>query len=310
MKVLVTGASGFVGAAIAAGLASQGHAVRAAARGPLPRSLLGKVEPAVLPDLAGPSDFGPLCADMEVVVHAAGLAHQPSGIGEAMMTAVNAAGAGRLAAAARDRGVNRFLVLSSIRAVAGASMAAPLAEDVDAAPTDAYGRSKRAGEEQVSAAFPGAVILRPPVVLGAGAKGNMARLARAARLPVPLPLAGLEGRRSVISDANLAAAVAFLLDHPAAEGRAFHLADGAPLTVAGMVTAMRTALGRSPGIFSFPFATKLLKALAPGMARQLAEDLIVDDGALRALGWKPLEPSEEGLTRMVRAAAGLPQTRL
>ena len=310
MKVLVTGASGFVGAAIAAGLAAQGHAVRAAARGPLPRGLLGKVEPAVLPDLAGPSDFGPLCADMEVVVHAAGLAHQPSGIGEAMMTAVNAAGAGRLAAAARDRGVNRFLVLSSIRAVAGASMAAPLAEDVDAAPTDAYGRSKRAGEEQVSAAFPGAVILRPPVVHGAGAKGNMARLARAARLPVPLPLAGLEGRRSMISDANLAAAVSLLLDHPAAEGRAFHLTDGAPLTVAGMVTAMRTALGRSPGIFSLPFATKLLEALAPGMARQLAGDLIVDDGALRALGWKPLEPSEEGLTRMVRAAAGLPQTRL
>ena len=114
----------------------------------------------------------------------------------------------------------------------------------------------------------------------------------------------------MISDANLAAAVSLLLDHPAAEGRAFHLTDGAPLTVAGMVTAMRTALGRSPGIFSLPFATKLLEALAPGMARQLAGDLIVDDGALRALGWKPLEPSEEGLTRMVRAAAGLPQTRL
>jgi len=307
MKVLVTGASGFVGAAIAARLAADSHAVRAAARGPLPRRLLGKVEPAVLPDLAVPSDFGPLCAGMDVVVHAAGLAHQPAGVDETTLMEVNAAGAGRLAAAARDRGVHRFLGLSSIRAITGASALSPLSEDVAAAPTDAYGRSKRAGEEQLLAAFPGAVILRPPVVHGADARGNMARLARAARLPVPLPLAGLDGLRSVISDANLAAAVAVLITHPEAEGRTFHLADGAPLTAADMVTAMRAALGRAPGLFALPFAAQLLAALAPGMARQLAEDLIVDDGALRALGWRPVEPSGEGLARMVMAAG---QSRL
>ncbi|MCZ8316702.1 NAD-dependent epimerase/dehydratase family protein [Phreatobacter sp.] len=308
MKVLVTGASGFVGAAIATRLAAEGHAVRAAARGPLPRSLLGKVEPAALPDLSGPSDFGPLCAGMEVIVHAAGLAHQPAGLDEAALMAVNATGAARLAAAARARGVSAFLLVSSIRAISGASAPAPLAEDIAATPTDAYGRSKRAGEDEVAAAFPGAMILRPPVVHGAGARGNMARLARAARWPVPLPLAGLAGRRSVVSDVNLAAAVVCLIDHPDAKGRAFHLADGAPLTVGDMVTAMRAALGRPPGLFALPFATRLLATLAPGMARQLAGDLIVDDGALRALGWRPVEPSGDGLARLVLAAGD--QTRL
>ncbi len=308
MKVLVTGASGFVGAAIAARLAADGHAVRAAARGPLPRSLLGKVEPAALPDLASAADFGPLCAGMEIIVHAAGLAHQPAGMDEAALMAVNATGAARLATAARDRGVRRFLLVSSIRAVTGPSAPAPVAETTTPAPTDAYGRSKRAGEEEVAAVFPGAVILRPPVVHGAGAKGNMARLARLARLPLPLPLAGLEGRRSIISDANLAGAVAVLLNHPKAEGRAFHLADGAPMTVADMVTAMRAALGSAPGLFALPFAKPMLGALAPGMARQLADDLIVDDGALRAIGWRPVETSGEGLARLVREAGD--QTRL
>lgn len=314
MRILVTGASGFVGTALAADLAGRGHVVRAAARGPLPASIAGRVTPATLPDLAAGQDldeaFAGLLDGIDAVVHAAGLAHQPAGIDEAVMQAVNADASASLARAACRQGIGRFVLISSIRAVSGPSAAWPLTETAEADPADAYGRSKRAAERAVAAALPEATILRPPVIHGAGAKGNMARLARLARLPVPLPLAGLAGRRSILSDANLASAVAFVLDNPDTGGRAFHLGDGEPLTLPEMAASLRQAVGRPPGIAALPFALaeRMIARLFPGIAGQVLRDLVVDDGALRALGWRPIEPSGAGLGRLMRATGA--QTRL
>jgi UDP-glucose 4-epimerase len=302
MRILVTGASGHVGRAITRHLAAAGHVVVAPLRDlarlvPAPR-----VETRLIGDLANPVDWHDLLAGIDAVVHAAGLAHQPPGVDEAVLHQVNAEAAGRLAAAAAARGIGRFTLISSIRAVTGPRADAVLDETILPAPTDAYGRSKRAGEEAVRSALPAAIVLRPPVVHGAGAKANMARLAALARLPVPLPLAGLSGRRSIVSDINLAASVAFLLDTPAAVGRTFHVTDGPPLTVPTMIGAMRQALGRAPGIIALPFGLdRRLAALLPArLSEPVTGDLMVTDAALRALGWRPHEDSAAGLSRLVR----------
>ncbi|MGU9981363.1 NAD-dependent epimerase/dehydratase family protein [Phreatobacter sp. HK31-P] len=312
MNILVTGATGFVGAAIVGRLAASGHRVRAAARTPLPDGRHPGIEPAWLPDLAETDDLAPLVAGMDAVVHTAGLAHQPRGVDEARLHAINAAAARRLASAAAAQGVERFLLVSSIRAISGPASALPLGENASPSPSDAYGRSKQAGELAVAEALPSAIILRPPVIHGAGAKANMARLADLARLRLPLPFGGLTGRRSVLSDLNLAEAVTFLLTCQGARGRTLHISDGHPQTVGQMIAMMRAGLGRKPGMFSLP--TKLtvggLSMLAPDLLDQLLGDLVVDDSAIRALGWRPVEPSSAGLARMVRAAAGLAQTRL
>jgi len=249
---------------------------------------------------------------MDAVVHAAGLAHQPAGTDEAHLHAVNAAGAGRLARAAAAQGIGTFILLSSIRAVSEAASSRPVDESTAPAPADAYGRSKRAGELAVAAALPSAVVVRPPVIHGAGAKANMARLARVARLRLPLPLGGLTGRRSILSDVNLAEAVAFLLEREDARSKTLHISDGPPLTVGQMVSLMRKAMDQRPAILSLPSGLTRggLSLFAADLVGQLLGDLVIDDTAIRALGWQPVEPSSAGLARMVRAAAGLPQTRL
>ncbi|WP_146144781.1 NAD-dependent epimerase/dehydratase family protein [Phreatobacter cathodiphilus] len=305
MTILVTGAGGFLGAALVEALAARGFAVRAAARSPLPALPAGRVSPATLPDLAGSGlddRFSALLEGVEAVVHAAGLAHRPAGLDETVMQAVNAHASASLARAARRRGVGRFVLISSSRAVSGPSSPHPLTETATPAPSDAYGRSKLAAERTVREELPEAIILRPPVLHGAGAKGNMARLARLARSPLPLPFGGLAGRRSILSDANVAEAVAFVLARPDAAGRTFHLADGDPLTVGQMIGAMRQAVGRPPGIVGLPAALteRLVTRLAPALADQLCRDLILDDAAIRALGWRPVESSAAGLGRMMR----------
>ncbi|MBN8942094.1 MAG: sugar nucleotide-binding protein [Rhizobiales bacterium] len=305
MKVLVTGASGFVGAAIARFLSLQGHAVRAGARAPAHVGTLPGVVPWALPDLAGPMvDWRPHLDGIDAVVHAAGLAHQPPDASEASMLRLNAEAAGALAAAAAAAGINRFVLISSIRAIAGPWSTTILTETDAARPTDAYGRSKLAGEGLVRQALPTAVVLRPAVVHGAGAKANMARLARLARLPLPLPLGGLAGRRSVVSDRNLASAAAFALTAPGAHGRLFHVDDGAPLTLPEMIAAMRRTLGRGPGLFSPPFGLDrlLIRLAAPSLHDQLCRDFVLSSGALASTGWSPDEPSSAGLGRLVNAA--------
>lgn len=302
MRVLVTGASGFVGAAVTRHLAAAGHQVRAALRAPERVAASHSVEPVLLPDLAGSFDAGALVADVEAVIHAAGLAHQPRGADEAMLMHVNADAAGGLARAAAAAGVRTFVHISSIRAISGPASAGPLTEDAAADPTDAYGRSKLAGELAVRAAFPAAIVLRPPVVHGAEARGNMRRLARIAASGAPLPIGGLPGRHAIISDENLASAVAHLMQDAGAAGGTFHADDGVPLSLADIVGAMRVALGRPPRIIAAPRLFRAaLSSLLPGWpGEQLLKGLSVSSDRLRARGWVPPETSSAGLARLAR----------
>lgn len=310
MRVIVTGAAGFVGAALVRGLVRRGHQVIAASRAPLPPSIEAIARTRILPDLGSIAMTQPDLSGADALVHAAGLAHLPEGGDEAELHRINAGGAERLACAAAEAGLSRFVLISSLRAITGPSAATALSETDPPAPSDAYGRSKLASETLVATTFPHAVILRPPVIHGAGAKGNMARLQRLASLPIPLPLGGLEGRRSILSDANLASAVDFVLSEPASAGGCFHLSDGETLTVPEILSAMREAVGRRAWLLpmSRGFTRFALGLAARRSLQQLTENLVVDDRALRSLGWRPAEPSSEGLGRLMRDPSG--QTRL
>jgi UDP-glucose 4-epimerase len=303
---LVVGATGFVGAAIARRAAALGWRVRLGVRRAGAASGLavetGGAE-TVVGDLAGPVAWAALLDGVDFVVLAAGMAHQQPGGPEGPLFAVNAEAPARLAAAAASAGVARMILISSARAVAGPWSETIVTDEAAPAATDAYGRSKLAGEEAALSAHRGVAILRPAAVCGAGAKGYFGVMARLAATPLPLPVGGFAGRRSFVTDLNLADAAIFLAGDRGAAGRRFLIAEPEPWTAAAFVAALRAARGARPRTPALPRALARLLRHAPrlgAMIERLDRDLVVEAGALRALGWIPAEPASAGVARMAR----------
>ncbi len=303
-RVLVTGASGFIGRNLVARLAKAGWRVRAAARNPTAVPIQHRVEVVAHGDLAGPVDWAALVAGSSSVVHLAGLAHASAQIPETTYMAINADAVAGVATAARAAGVGRIIFMSSVRAQSGPTAAAALTEACPPQPIDAYGRAKLAGEQALATVLAGSqtswCALRPVLVYGPGVKGNMASLLKLARLGWPLPLRGLAGRRSLLGLDNLFDAIVHLLAQPPPLARPFLLADPEPLTVPEMVSAMRRGLGRAPGLVPMPIVPARWAAHRLGKAdawQRLAGDLVVSTEALQAIGWQPVETARQGLQR-------------
>lgn len=303
-RVLLTGASGFVGRHLLRDLAARGHQVRTAGRGPAPA--MPGVEHVVIGDLSAPIDWRPVLDGVDHIVHGAGLAHADGDIPEERYQAVNTHATLALARAAQAAGVRRFVFLSSIRAQSGPSAMGALSEADPPAPTDAYGRSKLAAERGLAELDLDWVALRPVLVYGPGVKANMAALARLARLPVPLPLGALSAKRSLLAIENLTDAVAFALSETCPPRRAYIVADPEPLSVAEMLAAMRAGLGRGPGLVAVPpslLATAARLAGREGAYERLANGLVASPAALISAGWRPPAETKAALARLAARPA-------
>ncbi len=223
-RVLITGASGFIGRAVTTHLASRGYLVRAAARMPeLVPSQSHNIETACLPDLTQPTDWTSLLTGVESVIHIAGMAHVNHPL-EGEIDRVNRVATAELAGAAASTR-SGAIYISSVAAQSGPASDHVLTEEDLATPENAYGRSKLAAESAVVEADVPYVILRPVLVCGAGASGNLAKLMRIVDLPIPLPIGALKNRRSLLSINNLAHAVRSVLENPATLGEIFLVAD-------------------------------------------------------------------------------------
>jgi nucleoside-diphosphate-sugar epimerase len=306
VKVLITGASGFIGAPLTAALSQAGYQVRAAVRDRHRCSFPAGVEIMLLPDLAGAVDWAPLVAGMDAVVHLAGIAHVGPEIPDAIYVRVNHLAAAALAGAASTASVRRFVFMSSTRAQAGATADAPLTENAEPHPTDAYGRSKLAAEAAVRASGIAYTILRPALIYGPNPKGNLANLMRLAALPIPLPFGAFANRRSLLALDNLIAAVRFALEDPRAENETFLVADPEAISLAELVALLRSAAGRKRWLLPIPPA--LLSGLTGlvgkrDMAERLGGTLIAEPTKLLAAGWRRVTDTRTGITAMVQAAS-------
>jgi UDP-glucose 4-epimerase len=305
-RILVTGASGFIGKHLVRSLSESGYLVRAAARQPVifddPN-----VEGIALGDMSRAFAAEYVVRGVDAVIHAAGMAHARAEIPDTAYTAINVDATRQLARAARAARVKRFVLMSSVRAQVGASHDGVITEATPASPTDAYGRSKIAAEAITAELLAGSsthwTVLRPVLVYGPGVKGNMAALMRLAASPYPLPFGAMKGRRSLLSIGNLLAAIKHVLGAEAAKDASFIVADSAPVTIADIIRALRKGRGHPSMLFPIPetaIAAALRMAGKAEIADRLSGDLIADAGRLRQTGWQPTEATGEALASAAR----------
>jgi UDP-glucose 4-epimerase len=300
--IALTGATGFIGRQLVAELPKRGHRIRVLLRRPAQVPL--DCDSAVIGDLARPQNLTAALRDVSAVVHSAGIAPGMSGTPADDYRAINTEATGALARAAERAGVKRIVFMSSIRAQCGPSAEGVVTEATPAQPADSYGASKLAAEQELAKLAMDWVALRPVLVYGPGVQGNMAALVAAARARYPLPLSRLTARRSLLALDNLVEAVAHVLAMSQPLCRPLIVADPQALTVAEMITAMRTGLGRRPGLFPVPEALVkfgLLRSGKDAWVERLCHPLVASSAALQALGWSPPVTTAAGLAALMNA---------
>lgn len=300
-EILVTGASGFVGRHVCDRLEREGSRVRKVLR---PGHPLREGQDIGIEDIGPTTDWAQALAGCDAVVHLAARVHvfQP-GAGPAEYFRVNVEGSERLARSAAAAGVRRFVFLSSVKVNGESTDGRPFSENDVPAPTDAYAASKLEAEVRLRqiAVDTGVeiVILRPPLVYGAGVKANFLSLLRAVDAGIPMPLAAVENRRSLLYVGNLASAIETCLHHPAAPGSTYLVADDDDVSTPELVRRISAALGRRPRLFPLPVS--LLEAAAALLGRQaqaqrLTRSLQLDLTRIKSeLGWRPPLSMQQGL---------------
>lgn len=311
MRLVVTGASGFVGLPVCRALAAAGHDVRAVVRSAAPPAELASFDVVAGCDLEQHQRLPEVVRGADVVVHLAARAHvmhDDPQRSDALYQRANVHVMQGLAAAAVAAGVKRFVFVSSIKVNGERTPPArPFTPDDAPAPQDAYGRSKLAAERllrDIAGSRMDFSIVRPPLLYGPRMRGNMLRLFRLVEKGVPLPLGSIRNARDLLFVGNLAGLVEVLVHHPQAAGRVFLVRDGMPLSTPGLVRAIGTAMGRAPRCLPFPVRAMQGAARLVGareVISRLTEDLRIDDDQTRSLlGWQPQVSTDDALALTAR----------
>lgn len=292
MKVLITGASGFIGQHLVVALRDANFEVRAAGRR---HCDVDGVEWVFLPYVEH-LDWKRVCKDVDVVVHLASIAHTRGTSFKKFQTINREASI----ALARDLRPDQSLIyVSSIRAVIGGCSPLEINEETPPAPSCEYGKMKLMAEEEIKIAHPNSCILRPVPVYGLGVKYNMKFLAFMSRSRLPLPIRQLDQKRSYLSVENFCSAIIFAINKQLCG--TYQVSDPDTVTIPQLVSFFRDALCRPRWVFRVPFGAIAILGLFPFfkfVVQAAAGSLIARPSLLIKLGWNPPHKStEDGVHR-------------
>lgn len=305
LNFLITGANGFVGRALCTHLLQHGHGVHAAVRSDA--AWVMGMENSIVGNLDAHTDWSAALKNIDVVIHVAARVHVMKDTASDPLAAfrhANVAATENLARQAALAGVKRLVYVSSIKVNGeGTSGAARYTEQDIPDPQDPYGVSKWEAEQVLHrvAAETGLeiVIVRPPLIYGAGVKGNFISLFSVIERGVPLPLKGADNGRSLVYVGNFVDALRVCASHPAAAGQTYLVCDGEAISTAQLVADIATALGCRNPAFYFPVG--LLRRIGAALGRSAAIDrlfgsLRINDQKIRnELAWRPPYTMAQGL---------------
>lgn len=311
VELFITGASGFLGRSLVSYFASRsGYSVRAIYRSTQSTAKVVNCQNILVSDIVT-DHFAEMLVGVDCVIHSAALAHVTNESLDNAISAfrrVNVQGTLNVANAAVEAGVRRFIYISSIKVLGEETFDAPFNADSVPAPCDPYGVSKFEAEEGLLdiALKTGmeVVIIRPPLMYGPGVKANFLALMKCLRWRLPLPLKGINNKRSLVSVDNLLDFISVCVEHPAAAGQAFLVSDGEDLSTPQLLSRLGRAMGKPAMLFTVPESIIVAGANLlgrPAIARRLCGSLQVDiDKSRRLLGWTPPYNVDNSLSKVVR----------
>ena len=312
-KILVTGANGFVGLNIYKHLIKLNYSVKGIIRN-LDNTLINCDSKYIsVGNIDAETNWDNALEGIDCIIHCAGKAHAMNKEVELdIYRKVNRDGTKHLAEQAVKAKIKRFIFLSSVK-VNGESTGNSdgpkiFTNDDMPNPQDNYAISKFEAEkalwEVASKTGLEVVVIRLPLVYGHGAKGNLARLIKIIYSKIPLPLGGIQNKRSLIGIDNLVDILARFIEHPNAAGKTFLVSDGEDLSTPELIRLLASTMGQSAKLFTVP--TFLLKFLGFVIGKQkeidrLTDSLQIDSSHVREiLNWTPPVSVEEGIRKMVK----------
>ena len=306
MRILVTGANGFVGQALCERMVADGRQVIGTVRSAKEAVKLPEgVSTFLIRSIGRDTDWSDALAEVDTVVHLAARVHVMNDSSSDPLSAfrqINVAGTERLARMAVKKGVKRLIYISSVK-VNGEGCEKPFTEHNIPAPMDPYGISKWEAEQVLHKVAKDTglevVILRPPLIYGPGVKANFFSLLKLLDRAIPLPLSSINNLRSLIYVGNLVDAIIACITHPMAAGKTYLVSDGEDVSTPELIRRVAAALGQPARLLPFPPSLMRFSGKLVGKSdavERLVSSLMVDSSKIRReLGWKPPYTMEQGL---------------